>query len=138
MQVVRHFLHGDEAVSVGVERERAYRPRTRIEDVLRSMDEFGGEFRLVLERETGQMDRLTVQAEVLSSAFASREFDASALELVREMVWQGLAPNVISYNAAISACEKGQQWEKGLERAGDGLARTGTRCDQLQCCHQRM
>ncbi|MCH7843215.1 MAG: hypothetical protein IID01_10675 [Chloroflexi bacterium] len=57
---------------------------SRIEDVLRSMDEFGGEFRLVLEREPGQMDRLTVQAEVLASAFASREFDPAALEPVRE------------------------------------------------------
>ena len=57
---------------------------SRIEDVLRSLDEFGGEFRLVLERETGQMDRLTVQAEVLEKAFASQEFDPAALEQVRE------------------------------------------------------
>ena len=57
---------------------------SRIEDVLRSMDEFGGEFRLVLERETGQMDRLTVQAEVLEEAFASQEFGSAALEPVRE------------------------------------------------------
>ena len=57
---------------------------SRIEDVLRSLDEFGGEFRLVLERETGQMDRLTVQAEVLKKAYASQEFDPVALEPVRE------------------------------------------------------
>ena len=57
---------------------------SRSEDVLRGMDEFGGEFRLVLERETGQMDRLTVQAEVLNSAFASQELDPAALEPVRE------------------------------------------------------
>ena len=31
-----------------------------------------------------------------------------ALELVREMVWQGLAPDVISYSTAISACKKGE------------------------------
>ncbi len=26
----------------------------------------------------------------------------------------GLVPNVITYNAAISACEKGEQWQKAL------------------------
>lgn len=57
---------------------------SRIEDVLRGLDEFGGEFRLVLERETGQMDRLTVQAEVLDKAFAFQEFDPTALEPVQE------------------------------------------------------
>ena len=57
---------------------------SRIEDVLRGLDEFGGEFRLVLERETGQMDRLTVQAEVLDRAFAFQEFDPTALEPVQE------------------------------------------------------
>ncbi len=57
---------------------------SRIEDVLRGLDEFGGEFRLVLERETGQMDRLTVQAEVLDRAFASQEFDPTVLEAVQE------------------------------------------------------
>ena len=31
------------------------------------------------------------------------------------MAWQGLAPNVISYNATISSCGKGQQWAKALE-----------------------
>jgi pentatricopeptide repeat domain-containing protein 1 len=30
------------------------------------------------------------------------------------MKTQGLQPDVISYNAAISACEKGLQWEKAL------------------------
>ncbi len=57
---------------------------SRIEDVLRSLDEFGGEFRLVLERETGQMDRLTVQAEVVAEAYASQEFNPEELEQVRE------------------------------------------------------
>ena len=57
---------------------------SRIEDVLRSMDEFGGEFRLVLERETGQMDRLTVQAEVVADAYASQEFNPTELEQIRE------------------------------------------------------
>jgi phenylacetate-CoA ligase len=57
---------------------------SRIEDVLRSMDEFGGEFRLVLERETGQMDRLTVQVEVVADAYASQEFNPTELEQIRE------------------------------------------------------
>ncbi|MDE0720070.1 MAG: phenylacetate--CoA ligase family protein, partial [Dehalococcoidia bacterium] len=57
---------------------------SRIEDVLRSMDEFGGEFRLVLERETGQMDRLTVQAEVVADAYASQEFKSTELKQIRE------------------------------------------------------
>jgi len=38
-----------------------------------------------------------------------------ALELLSEMKARGLQPDVISYNAAISACEKGLQWEKTLE-----------------------
>jgi len=38
----------------------------------------------VLERKAGQMDHLTVQAEVLNGTFASQEFDPSALEPVRE------------------------------------------------------
>ena len=59
---------------------------SRIEDVLRSMDSFGGEFRLVLERESGQLDRLTVQTEVLTSEFAAMEFDPQALEPVREEI----------------------------------------------------
>ena len=57
---------------------------SRIEDVLRSQPSFGGEFRLLLEREPGQLDRLTVQTEVLASEFAGREFDPHSLEPVRE------------------------------------------------------
>ena len=38
-----------------------------------------------------------------------------ALELLAEMQAQGLEPNVITYNAAISACEKGSQWQQALE-----------------------
>ena len=37
------------------------------------------------------------------------------------MIWQELAPNVISYNAAISACEKGQRWEKALQLVREGV-----------------
>ena len=34
---------------------------------------------------------------------------------MREMVWQGLAPDVVSYSAAISACEKGTMPEMALD-----------------------
>ena len=44
---------------------------SRIEDVLRALDEFGGEFRLVVERERGYLDRLTVQTEVSANVWAS-------------------------------------------------------------------
>ena len=59
---------------------------SRIEDVLRSIKEFGGEFRLVLEREHGQMDRLTVQTEVNSDAYVSMEYDPVALEPLRQQI----------------------------------------------------
>ena len=63
---------------------------SRIEDVLRSMPEFGGEFRLVLERETGELDRLTVQTEVSPEHFAGREFDPEALGPLREQIAEAL------------------------------------------------
>ena len=59
---------------------------SRIEDILRSMKEFGGEFRLVLERDSGQMDRLTIQTEVEASSYASREHGPAALEPLREQI----------------------------------------------------
>ena len=31
------------------------------------------------------------------------------------MKWQGVVPNVITYSALISACEKGKQPERALE-----------------------
>jgi phenylacetate-CoA ligase len=71
------------------------------------MDEFGGEFRLVLERETGQMDRLTVQAEVLNEAFASREFDPSALEPVRER-FTGALRRAIGVSVAVELKPAGE------------------------------
>ena len=37
-----------------------------------------------------------------------------ALALMDEMPANGVAPNVVVYNAAISACEKGGQWERAL------------------------
>ena len=57
---------------------------SRIEDILRSMDVFGGEFRLLLERERGELDRLTVQTEVLADTYILGESNPAALERVRE------------------------------------------------------
>jgi pentatricopeptide repeat protein len=38
-----------------------------------------------------------------------------ALELLSKMRRRGIEPDVITYNGAISACEKGSQWERALE-----------------------
>jgi phenylacetate-CoA ligase len=59
---------------------------SRIEDILRGMSEFGGEFRLVVERERGQMDRLTVQTEVRPDIYSLGEYDSTSLERLRERV----------------------------------------------------
>jgi len=59
---------------------------SRIEDILRGMKEFGGEFRLVLERDPGQLDRLTVQAEVNPDIYASGEQGPSALAPLRQRI----------------------------------------------------
>ena len=37
-----------------------------------------------------------------------------ALQLFQEMRTYGIEPNIISYNATISACEKGVQWGKAI------------------------
>jgi hypothetical protein len=37
-----------------------------------------------------------------------------ALDLFREMQDREIDPSVMTYNAAISACEKRDQWEKGM------------------------
>ena len=59
---------------------------SHIEDVLRGMDEFGGEFRLVLERDQGRLDRLTVQTEVKAHIYAAAEYGAPALDALKEKV----------------------------------------------------
>jgi phenylacetate-CoA ligase len=59
---------------------------SRIEDILRGMKEFGGEFRLVLERDPGQLDRLTVQAEVNQDIYAAGEQGPSALAPLRQRI----------------------------------------------------
>ena len=43
----------------------------RVEDALRARAEFGGEFRLIVERERGYLDRLTVQTEVSAPVWAA-------------------------------------------------------------------
>merc|ERR1711966_109308 len=49
----------------------------------------------------------------------------AALLLLKQMRRTGIQPDVVTYNAAISACEKGGKWEKALslhkEMRGDGL-----------------
>ena len=51
------------------------------------MDEFGGEFRLVVERERGYLDRLTVQAEVKARVWAAvGEGGPQGLESLRAQV----------------------------------------------------
>ena len=40
--------------------------------------------------------------------------EARALALMREMRARDLAPNVITYSAAISACEKAARWKSAL------------------------
>ena len=37
------------------------------------------------------------------------------LQLLEAMLYQGLLPDVITYSAAISACEKGQQPQQALQ-----------------------
>ncbi len=46
---------------------------SKIEDSLRTLDEFGGEFRLILDRPHGKLDTLTIQAEVYPEIYALKE-----------------------------------------------------------------
>ena len=60
---------------------------SRVEDVLRGWDEFGGEFRMVVERERGYLDRLTVQTEVSAGVWAAAgESGPQGLEALRGQV----------------------------------------------------
>ena len=47
------------------------------------------------------------------------------LELPREIERKGTVANTITYNALISACEKGRMWERALELARE-IERKGT------------
>ncbi len=40
-----------------------------------------------------------------------------------EMQAKGLTPDVITYNAAISACDKGRQWQEALRLVYEMLAK---------------
>ena len=51
---------------------------SKIEDALRRMPEFGGEFRLVVDRERGRMDSLTVQAEVVPGVYRGKQEGSEA------------------------------------------------------------
>ena len=60
---------------------------SRVEDALRGLDEFGGEFRMVVERERGYLDRLTVQTEVDAAVWAAAgESGPEALDALRRRV----------------------------------------------------
>lgn len=59
---------------------------SRIEDILRAMKEFGGEFRLIVERDPGHMDRLTVQTEVTADTYLNGEHNPTALEQLRQAI----------------------------------------------------
>jgi phenylacetate-CoA ligase len=51
---------------------------SKIEDALRAMPEFGGEFRLLVDRERGRMDSLTVQAEVAPEVYRGKQEGSEA------------------------------------------------------------
>ena len=63
---------------------------SRIEDVLRGMAEFGGEFRLLLDREPGQLDHLTVQTEVKGEVYGTLGERPEQLEALRRRVVDNL------------------------------------------------
>ena len=57
----------------------------------------------------------------------------SAVELLRSSKSKyGVEPNVYTYNAAISACEKGRQWERALELLEE-MASGGATTTELEC-----
>jgi phenylacetate-CoA ligase len=79
----------------------------KIEDVLRGLEEFGGEFRLVLERDPGQMDKLTVQAEVLPKVYATREEDPAAFATVESKFGEELR-RALGVSAAVELKPQGE------------------------------
>lgn len=64
---------------------------SRIEDVLRKQEQFGGEFRLLVERESGSLDRLTVQVEIKQEE--SRQFESLG-QRIREDLRRALGVSV--------------------------------------------
>ena len=47
--------------------------------------------------------------------------------MLQEMVHQSLMPNVVTYSAAISACEKGKHWEGVLGLLQEMVPQQGKR-----------
>ena len=64
---------------------------SKIEDVLRAMPEFGEEFRLVVEREPGRMDSLTVLVEVAADVSPGPEVEQRFAHELRRAVGVGLS-----------------------------------------------
>ena len=71
--------------------------------------------------ETIQQEGTTLDVKIISMAVSALgrmrgESGEQAVELLRSSKSKyGVDPDVITYNAAISACEKGWQWERALE-----------------------
>ena len=55
-----------------------------------------------------------------------------ALELLEEMRERGLKPNVISCNAAMSACAKVGKWERAVELL-EKMKERGLKPDVISC-----
>ena len=56
------------------------------EDILRRVPAFGGEFRLVLDRESSELDRLTVQVEIEEETYGRLSMDSEEMGGERESV----------------------------------------------------
>ncbi len=63
---------------------------SRIEDLLRRVPAFGGEFRLVLDRESSELDRLSVQVEIEEETYGRLSMDSEEMDRERESVAAGI------------------------------------------------
>ena len=63
---------------------------SRIEDLLRRVPAFGGEFRLVLDRESSELDRLTVRVEIEEETYGRLSADSEEMNREREIVAAGI------------------------------------------------
>ena len=63
---------------------------SRIEDVLRKLEVFGGEFRLIVERESGSLDRLKAEVEIVQEVYDACERDSQESAGVRHRIEQEL------------------------------------------------
>ena len=71
--------------------------------------------RLFLVRLFAALHQHTYGAPIMISALEKGSHLGHALEAFREMQQQGIVPNVITYSALISACEKAKQPERALK-----------------------